>query len=199
LGPRKASGAPSPSDEVTPEFLLPVKQQNLHTLKPVQQQVAIALAALDLSPRVLPPGHVFAGLKVHHYRCVAIDAPTKFVADTQSRPQHYKRMSDHEIATLPVADLLHPDSAWIFLWVTSPRLYAPAGSRTRLSPDVIARAWGAKYSARGFVWVKANLRAPDPPRFPEDLHKGQGYTTRKYCEDCLIFKVGRPQRACRAT
>src|SRR6266496_3429874 len=41
-------------------------------------------------------------------------------------------------------------AAGFFFWVTSPKLYAPAGSRTQLSPDHVARAWGARYSGRAF-------------------------------------------------
>jgi hypothetical protein len=54
----------------------------------------------------LPAEHPFAGLRLHHYRCVLIDPPTKFVTGTKGRPQHYGRMTDAEIAALPVGDLL---------------------------------------------------------------------------------------------
>jgi hypothetical protein len=99
-------------------------------------------------PDQLPAGHAFAGLKARHYRCVLVDAPTAFLAGTKGRPQHYARMSDGEIAGLPVADLLHPDGAWIFLWVTSPKLYPATPSGKLLSPADIVRSWGARYSAR---------------------------------------------------
>src|SRR6516162_10149352 len=121
----------------------------------------------------LPPEHVFAGLVRNGYRCLLIDPPTRFVAGTKGRPQHYKRMTDADIAWLPVADLLHPDGAWIFLWVTSPKFYAPAGSRKQLSPNVVARAWGARYSARAFVWIKTKASAKGPIIHCEhDLHVG---------------------------
>jgi hypothetical protein len=83
--------------------------------------ISESAAPLEVS-RQSPAGHVFAALKARHYRCALIDAPTAFLAGTKGRPQHYARMSDHDIAALPVADLLHPDGAWIFLWVTSPKL-----------------------------------------------------------------------------
>jgi N6-adenosine-specific RNA methylase IME4 len=148
----------------------------------------------------LPQEHTFAGLLSHGYRCVLIDAPTRFVAGTKGRPQHYKRMTDADIAALPVADLLHPDGAWIFLWVTSPKLYALRNSRIALAPDQLARAWGARYSGRAFVWVKlkkAFAQTHDTDTFMNfrtDLHVGMGYTTRKCAEDCLLFRTGMPQR-----
>ena len=119
-------------------------------------------------------------------------------AGAKGRPQHYERMTDADIAALPVADLLHPEGAWIFLWVTSPKLYAPSGSRTQLSPDAIARAWGARYSGRAFVWIKTKAKATMPIiNCEHDLHVGMGFTTRKNAEDCLLFRTGMPQRLAR--
>jgi N6-adenosine-specific RNA methylase IME4 len=148
----------------------------------------------------LPASHVFAGLQVRHYRCVLIDAPTAFLAGTKRRPQHYRRMSDREIAALPVADLLHPDGAWIFLWVTSPKLYPSSRSGRLLSPAEIVRPWGAQYSGRAFVWVKIKRSAANRFSFgmtADSLHVGMGYTTRKNAEDCLLFRVGSPKRLAR--
>jgi N6-adenosine-specific RNA methylase IME4 len=107
-------------------------------------------------------------------------------------------MTDADIAALPVADLLHPDGAWIFLWVTSPKLYAPPGSRTQFSPDHVARAWGARYSGRAFVWVKTKAKVTTKIiHCQNDLHVGMGFTTRKNAEDCLLFRTGMPQRLAR--
>jgi N6-adenosine-specific RNA methylase IME4 len=148
-------------------------------------------------PDQLPAGHAFAGLKARHYRCVLVDAPTAFLAGTKGRPQHYPRMSDREIAGLPVADLLHPDGAWIFLWVTSPKLYPPTLSGQLLSPADIVRPWGARYSARALVWVKTKKSAANGLPFgitADSLHRGMGYTTRKGAKDCLLFKFGTPKR-----
>lgn len=146
----------------------------------------------------LPPDHLFAGLVRNGYRCLLIDPPTRFVAGTKGRPQHYERLTDADIAALPVADLLHLEGAWIFLWVTSPKLYAPAGSRTQLSPDDVVRSWGARYSGRAFVWVKTKAKATTPVIHCEhDLHVGMGFTTRKNAEDCLLFRTGMPKRLAR--
>jgi N6-adenosine-specific RNA methylase IME4 len=144
---------------------------------------------------VLPRAHVFAGLKARQYRCILVDPPTRFIAGTKGRPQHYGRLGDHEIAALPVADLLHPDGAWIFLWVTSPKFYPI--SRQMLSPADIVRPWGARYSARAFVWVKTKRSTANDLPFAltaDSLHRGMGYSTRKNAEDCLLFRVGTPKR-----
>jgi N6-adenosine-specific RNA methylase IME4 len=150
-----------------------------------------------IEPDQLPAGQVFARLKARHYRCVLVDAPTVFLAGTKGRPQHYPRMSDREIAGLPVADLIHPEGAFVFLWVTSPKLYASTLSGQLLSPADIVRPWGARYSARAFVWVKTKKSAANGLPFgitADSLHRGMGYTTRKNAEDCLLFRAGAPTR-----
>src|SRR5689334_22079822 len=103
---------------------------------------------------ILPAGHMFAGLQRNAYRCFAVDAPHRFVAGTKGGPQHYNRMTDQEIASMPVADLVHPDGAWLFFWTTSPKLYAPLRTRTQLTAQQIAHHWGFRWSARAFVWIK---------------------------------------------
>jgi len=151
----------------------------------------------------LPPGHAFAGLRRNAYRCVLLDPPTRFIAGTKGRPQHYKRMTDADIAALPVADLLHPDGAWIFLWVTSPKLYRNGKSKTVRRPDEIANAWGARYSGRAFVWMKLKKHLEacvfDYSEIADGelLTTGMGYGTRKNAEDCLLFRTGAPQRLAR--
>jgi N6-adenosine-specific RNA methylase IME4 len=148
----------------------------------------------------LPEGHVFAGLLRNGYRCIMADPATKFVGGTKGRPQHYKRMTDHEIAALPVFDLVHPDGCFLGLWVTSPKIYRPKNSKKLLRPDEIADIWRFRYSSRMFVWIKTNRRTgilSSKPMFihPSDgIHFGNGYTSRKNAEDCLLFRVGRPTR-----
>lgn len=131
----------------------------------------------------------FDPLTPGHYRVIETDFPWKFSAGTKRRPQHYRRMTDAEIMALPVRELAHPDGAWLFMWITSPKL-----------PDAfkIAKAFGAKYSGRGFVWGKLHKRfgnGAQPLFYPRDgFHKSTGYTTRKNPEDCLLFKFGKPKR-----
>lgn len=130
---------------------------------------------------------VFPGLTLASYRTIVIDPPWSFSAGTKGRPQHYARMSDDEIAALPIRALAHPDGCNVFLWVTSPKLPHALG---------VAKAWGARYSGRGFVWVKTTSRTAEDLLFlPTDaLHVGTGFTTRKNAEDCLWFKFGHPRR-----
>ncbi len=189
-------------------FKQPVVQSNDAALLPANQRwhsvsrttpiIRAARSADGTVAERLPPDHVFAGLVRNNYRCLLIDPPTRFVAGTKGRPQHYTRMTDADIAALPVADLLHPEGAWIFLWVTSPKLYAPAGSRTQRSSNDVARSWGARYSGRAFVWIKTKAKATVPIiNCEHDLHVGMGFTTRKNAEDCLLFRTGMPQRLAR--
>lgn len=119
---------------------------------------------------------MFDQLPRGYFRTILADPAWRFVAGTKGRPQHYARMTDRQIARLPVDELAHPDGCWLFLWSTSPRLH--------LTFD-IARAWGFKYSARAFVWIKTR---------GDHLHTGMGYTTRKNAEDCLLFRIGAPKR-----
>lgn len=117
-----------------------------------------------------------AGLQQKHFRAIMIDMPTKFYAGTKGRPQHYGRMSEAQLRRLPIDELAHPEGCWAFVWTTSPRLH--------LVFDIV-KCWGFRYSARGFVWIKTNGTG---------LHMGQGYTTRKNAEDCLLFRTGSPVR-----
>lgn len=141
---------------------------------------------------VLPPGHVFAGLRKNYYKCLMIDPPTRFIGGTKSRPQHYSRMTDADIAALPVADLMHSEGAWVGLWVTSPKLFKPLGSKVRWRPDELAHAWGCRYSGRGWLWLKLSKKARhDGPWYPGEFARGQGLTTGKNAEDCLLFRRGK--------
>lgn len=131
----------------------------------------------------------FGNLQPTAYRALVIDPPWKFSGGTKGRPQHYARMTDTEIAALPVRELCHPEGANVFVWITSPKLqhvFAVAGS------------WRLRYSGRAFVWIKTHkvlARAGEQLFLHRDsLHVGTGFTTRKNAEDCLLFKVGKPAR-----
>jgi N6-adenosine-specific RNA methylase IME4 len=129
----------------------------------------------------------FEGLEPRTFRALVADPPWVLGMGTKNRPQHYPRMKDREIAALPVADLAHPDGCWLFLWTPSNRLH--------LVFD-IANAWGFRFSARAFVWVKTIASAPDgsPWLRKEEIFTGTGLTTRKNAEDCLLFRRGKPKR-----
>lgn len=111
-----------------------------------------------------------------HYRCILADCPTKFEAGTKGRPQHYPRMTDEELARLPVRALAHPEGAWLFYWDTSPRI-------DRALP--IIRRWGFKRSSVFCYWFKLNA---DGSPF-----QGMGLTTRKNVEFIHLFKIGAPK------
>lgn len=140
----------------------------------------------------------FDPLQSASYRTIVIDPPWKFSAGTKSRPQHYPRMSDAEIAALPISSLCHPDGANIFVWITSP----VAERFWRKIYPVWRREQRIRYSGRGFVWVKthaATERGGVPLFFHRNsLHTSTGFTTRKNAEDCLLFKTGRPKRMSRS-
>jgi N6-adenosine-specific RNA methylase IME4 len=135
-------------------------------------------------------------LKRNHYKCVLVDPPTKFIAGTKGRPQHYPRMRDDEIAALPIADLL-AEHAYVFLWVTTPKLYKNGNSKRVLRPDEIAKAWGLRYSGNFLAWIKLNKSVAGDTFSEKDIFMGGGYSSRKNLELCLLFRKGEPKRLAR--
>lgn len=89
---------------------------------------------------------------------------------------------------MPVGDLARAD-CHLFLWATGPCL--PHALQ-------VMTAWGFRYSALGFVWVKLNKRAPvlfwDSPSF----FMGMGHTTRQNAELVLLGRRGSPKRKSKA-
>lgn len=130
----------------------------------------------------------FHGLLRGHYGLIMADPAwnTKAYSDKglKGRPQHYERMSLADIKELPVAGLAAKD-CHLFLWTTSPHLQ---------HGFEVLKAWGFRYSAIAFTWVKLNPRAPELFTVPQDYHMGQGYTTRQNTEVCLLGKRGSPKR-----
>jgi len=132
------------------------------------------------------------------YRCVKADPPWNHVTWTdkgkEGRPQHYSRMSIDDICAMPVVDICH-DDCWLFLWTTSPHLEQAFR---------VMHAWGFTYSSMGFVWIKVNKTPAAyvktakgvvvPAYTSQDLFTGQGYTTRKNAEFCLLGRRGKPKR-----
>lgn len=102
----------------------------------------------------------------------------------EGRPQHYKRMSIKEICAMPVDNCTAKD-CHLFLWTTGVHLE---------KAFKVMNAWGFKYSAMGFVWIKLNKNAPGLFMTLEDLFMGGGYTTRKNAEFCLLGRKGSPAR-----
>lgn len=141
----------------------------------------------------------FGGLARAHYRAILADPPWHFRARTALQvgnwtsrrdvEKHFRVMGIEDIKALPVRDLAAKD-AHLFLWTTGPCL--------RMAFDVI-EAWGFRYSAVAFTWVKLKRRHnPSQLRFlptaEADLHVGLGLTTRKNTEFCLLGRRGNAHR-----
>lgn len=118
------------------------------------------------------------------FAVIYADPPWQFKAGTKGRPQHYDRMTLAEIKALPVRSMAEKD-CWLFMWTTGPHL--------KQAFDVLD-AWGFKYSGMGFVWIKLKKNAATLFFTASDIFVGQGYTTRKNAEFCLLAKRGRPAR-----
>jgi N6-adenosine-specific RNA methylase IME4 len=95
----------------------------------------------------------------------------------KSAQRHYRCLPVAEIATLPVAEIMAPDSV-LFLWCTWPLIF---------EAKLVIEAWGFHYSGLAWVWLKFN-EATGKFAF------GTGYGTRKNCEPCLLARRGSPRR-----
>jgi len=141
----------------------------------------------------------FADLPHRHYRAIVADPPWHFRARTalqvgnwtsrRDAEKHYAVMGADDIAALPVRELAHAD-AHLFLWTTGPCL--------RQAFEVI-EAWGFRYSAVAFTWVKlkrshSRTQLRVLPLEECDLHIGLGLTTRKNAEFVLLARRGNAKR-----
>jgi N6-adenosine-specific RNA methylase IME4 len=100
---------------------------------------------------------------------------------------NYDVMSLDEIRVLPIKDYAAPNAS-VFCWATDQFLDFASWE--------LPRAWGCSYSSVAFVWFKtANRFGRQPPLFligdNKDFPMGQGMTTRKNCEFCLLFRYGK--------
>ena len=137
----------------------------------------------------------FQGLRRGYYGVLLVDPPWRFKnysakGMSRSAENHYPTMTVEEICTLPVGLLAAKDCV-LFLWITDP-------FRERVCE--VFKAWGFKYSTRGFVWIKpkADSLTDVPDITAEELwEQGTGYTTRANPEDCLLARRGRLQRKAR--
>jgi N6-adenosine-specific RNA methylase IME4 len=141
----------------------------------------------------------FSGLPRGHFKLISADPPWHFRARTalqvgnwtsrRDAEKHYAVMGSEEIAAMPVGELAAKD-AHLFLWTTGPTL--PQAFE-------LIKAWGFRYSAIGFTWVKLK-RSHNPnqlrvlPTAAGDLHTGLGLTTRKNAEFCLLARRGNCRR-----
>lgn len=141
----------------------------------------------------------FGDLPRRHFAAIAADPPWHFRARTalqmsnwtsrRDAERHYDVLDVDDIAAMPVKELAAPD-AHLFLWTTGPCI--------RQAFEVL-EAWGFRYSAVAFTWVKLKrshnarqLRAV--PLAESDLHVGLGLTTRKNAEFVLLGRRGNARR-----
>lgn len=163
---------------------------------PARKKSAAAVAAGPV-----PSGREPPALYLRHYRCIYADPPWKFLTrapnknpkSDRSVERHYQTMTFDEICGLPVQDLAHPDGCHLFMWVTGPYLE---------KAFAVAKAWGFRYSASGFIWLKLKrkhgkghqIEFVSLAEIEHEMHVGLGFTTRKNVEFCLLFRRGSPKR-----
>ena len=120
---------------------------------------------------------------------ICMDVPWNHITYSKKglmgRPQHYPRISKKCLKLLPVKELAAKD-CHLFFWTSGPYLE---------QAFEIIKALGFRYSSIAFTWVKLNPKEADSLFMMEDsFHMGQGYTTRKNTEICLLAKRGKPKR-----
>lgn len=122
------------------------------------------------------------------YEVGCCDFPWKFSGGTKGRPQHYKRMTLKEgVEWGAKTKRLWAKDAVCFFWITGPHLVI--GSHIP-----IMKAMGFTPTAMAFVWVKTTKTAGKLFFMPGDLHVGQGLTTLKNAEFCVLGKRGKSLR-----
>jgi site-specific DNA-methyltransferase (adenine-specific) len=92
----------------------------------------------------------------------------------RSVKNHYSVMRIEDICALPIADLAD-ENCTLFMWCTWPHVFLA---------ERVMNAWGFRYRAIGFVWVKLN---------PTGLgfHTGMGWYTRGNSEPCFLAGKGK--------
>lgn len=138
-------------------------------------------------------------LPVGPFACIVADPPWHFRARTalqmsnwtsrRDAEKHYNVMGIDDIKAIPVKAVASKD-AHLFLWTTGPCL--PKSFE-------VMEAWGFRYSAVAFTWVKFKrshnaLQLRFVPLVEGDLHVGLGLTTRKNAEFCLLGRRGSAHR-----
>jgi N6-adenosine-specific RNA methylase IME4 len=94
------------------------------------------------------------------YRVVVADPPWMYqkspgakndgVGPSGTAEDHYRTMTNEQIAALPVATVVAKD-AHLFMWITNPGVYG--GRFSTVTPSDIAAAWGFTYRTL-ITWVK---------------------------------------------
>jgi N6-adenosine-specific RNA methylase IME4 len=129
----------------------------------------------------------FAGLPRGYYRVALIDPPWTFHAwshrgEGKSASRHYRCEELEQIMSLPVGELMAPDSV-LFLCVVQTHL---------LAAMQVIEAWGFEFKSIGFVWVKMPKRwGADQVPLRIRPRMGCGYYTRANSEQCWIARRGK--------
>ncbi len=139
--------------------------------------------------KLLPRDHVFAGLPARAAGTLLVDPPwdhktyTPHIIGSRDARRHFKVMSLAATAALPLADIAAPD-CHLWCWTTAQHF---------LHAIDMIEAWGWRYSSIGLTSLK--LRKNCAVLTSEsDLRLGQGHTTRKGTEICILARRGSPRR-----
>lgn len=132
------------------------------------------------------------------FSCIVADPPWNFrtysrKGEGRGAVQHYPCMSLDDLGALPVEKAAARD-AHLFMWTTGPMLP---------QAFTLLAAWGFKYSAVAFVWVKLNKTVDARqlrfvPLLGAECFVGLGHTTRQNAEFVLLGRRGKPTRNSRA-
>lgn len=113
--------------------------------KNLEHRRRLAKRAVAAAHAVLPP------LPAGPYDIVYADPPWYYYGSQlkdAAAAKHYPLMSQEDLATLPVRDMMSKRAA-LFLWATCPRL--------NFAIELIER-WGLHYRGVAYVWVKTNAK-----------------------------------------
>lgn len=123
----------------------------------------------------------FEDVPKHQHRVILADPDWEFKTFSEkgkgkSPDRHYldgKTSPVDTIASQPIKDLIHPEGAVLFMWVTWPHIF---------SATQVLDAWGFQYSGLAWEWDKFN---------PETGKRafGGGYITRKNLEPCIVART----------
>lgn len=123
-----------------------------------------------------------------HWRSRAETQNPQYVRSPQ---RHYPTMDLEHVKAIPMKQIAAPD-AHVFLWITGPLIAQGVH-------NILFRAWGVRPSSLAFVWVKTrasfDMSALErSPLLDQDLHFGNGFTTRQNAEFVMLGRIGSPSR-----
>jgi N6-adenosine-specific RNA methylase IME4 len=129
----------------------------------------------------------FAGLPRGYFRVALADPGWRFCTWSprgrgKCADRHYRCEELEQIASLPVSELMTPDSV-LFLCVVQTHF---------LAAMQLIEAWGFEYKSVGFVWVKMPKRwRPDDVLLRIRPKMGCGYYTRANSEQVWVARRGK--------